>query len=128
MGRSFFYTDTEVKVPKTGRKAAQMRIKLAELSHKSEVAVNDLHRVTKLVEADMSMGVVAPRKGNEGRAASSVEPSPQCQGGDSSQPVATSSVDKLGRSGVSATKEVRLNDIIRTIIDVSLRYIGETVT
>ena len=101
---------------------------MAELSHKSEVAVNDLRRVTKLVEADMSMGVVAPRKGNEGRVVSSVDPTAQRQEGDSSQPVATSSVDNSGQSGVSAMKEVRLNDIIRTIIDVSLRYIGETVT
>ena len=119
--RSFFYPDTEDKVPKTGRRAAQIRMKIAELSHKSPVAVNDLRGLTKLFYNSMAMateeGVVAPKKGNEERVVvSSACPTP---GHDGSQPVATSGVDNED----NATREVRLNYVVRTIPSLTLVYV-----
>ena len=84
-----------------------------ELSEKSAVTS------TKRVDNDASMateeGVVAPKRATKGRGVSSVDSTPQH--GDVSQPVATPSVDKPVDV---AMREVRLNDIIRTINDVCL--------
>ncbi|KAI0223442.1 hypothetical protein LSAT2_025369 [Lamellibrachia satsuma] len=100
----------ESNIPKTGKKAAEMRMKRAEeLRNKPAVVDTDLPIITKGVDNSKCMptqeGSASPRRSSTGGVVSSVVSGVQCQDSNISRSVVTCCVEKLTKSTENATRE-----------------------
>lgn len=112
---------TESNIPKTGKKAAEMRMKRAEeLRNKPAVVDTDLPIITKGVDNSKCMptqeGSASPRRSSTGGVVSSVVSGVQCQDSNISRSVVTCCVEKLTKSTENATREVSLNHVTRIVL------------